>query len=267
MPRIEVDDGTELFVQDWGTGEPIVFVHGWPLNHRMFEYQFARLAEQGHRCVGIDLRGYGKSDKPWSEYDYDTFTDDVKAVMEELDLDGVTLAGFSMGGGTVTHYMSRHDEAHVDRLALLGAASPCLTEKPDFPEGLSDDDFDPLVEGARADRAKMVADFGDMLFHSEPSEEYAHWLWSLGMEASAHATAASAETFRDADLRPDMDDITVPTLVCHGVHDQVCPFDITAEVLEDGIENAELVRFEESGHALFREEAQKLTDELAEFAG
>jgi pimeloyl-ACP methyl ester carboxylesterase len=267
MPSIEADDGTELFVRDWGSGEPIVFVHGWPLNHRMFEYQFTRLAEEGYRCLGLDLRGYGHSQKPRGEYSYDRFADDLKAVFEAFDLDGVTLAGFSMGGGTATHYMSRHDEAGVDRLALLGAASPCLTEKPDFPEGLDEEDLNPLIEGARNDRPAMVSEFGEMLFHTEPSDPFLDWLWNLGMEASGHATTASAETFRDADLREDMADITVPTRICHGVNDEICPFEITAKVLEEGIEDAEIVRFENSGHGLFHEETAKLNDELLDFVG
>lgn len=263
---MQAADDTELFVRDVGSGDPIVFVHGWPLNHRMFEYQFGRLPAEGLRCIGIDLRGYGESGKPWGEYDYDTFADDLKAVLDALDLDGVTLAGFSMGGGTVTRYTSRHDEARVDRLALLGAASPCLTEKPDFPEGIDPGIVDELIEGARNDRAAMNAEFGDMLFHTQPSDELKQWLWSLAMEASPRATAASAATFRDADLRADMDGISVPTLICHGVHDEICPFDVTADVLHDGIANADLVRFEESGHGLFYEERGKLNDELAAFA-
>lgn len=267
MPRVETDDGTEVFVRDMGSGDPIVFVHGWPLNHRMFEYQYEDLLDAGYRCIGVDLRGYGQSDKPYGEYSYDRFADDLKSVFEALDIEGATLAGFSMGGGTVTHYMSRHDEAHVDRLALLGAASPCLTEKPDFPEGLSEAELNPLIEGARNDRPAMVAELGGMLFDQTPSEDLLHWLWSLGMQASGHATATSAETFRDADLRPDMDDITVPTKICHGVNDEICPFDLTAEVLDEGIDDSELVRFEESGHALFYEEREKLTEELSSFAG
>ncbi|WP_049903636.1 alpha/beta fold hydrolase [Halococcus agarilyticus] len=262
MPRIETDDGTEVFVRDMGSGDPIVFVHGWPLNHRMFEYQYEALLDAGHRCLGVDLRGYGQSDKPYGEYSYDRFADDLRAVIDALDVEGATLAGFSMGGGTVTHYMSRHDEAGVEKLALLGAASPCLTEKPDFSEGLSDEEIDPLVEGARNDRPAMNAQFGEMLFHQMPSEEFLDWLWSLAMQASQYATATSAETFRDEDLRSDMADITVPTKICHGVNDEICPFDITAEVLHEGIDDAELVRFEDSGHGLFYEERGKLTDEL-----
>ena len=267
MARIETDDGTEVYAHDMGSGDPIVFVHGWPLNHRMFEYQYEGLLDAGHRCLGIDLRGYGNSDKPYGEYSYDRFADDLKAVFEHFGVEDATLAGFSMGGGTATHYMARHDEARVDKLALLGAASPCLTEKPDFPEGLSDEDLDPLIEGARNDRPAMNAQFGEMLFHQMPSDDFLHWLWTMAMEASQYATATSAETFRDEDLRPDLADITVPTKICHGVNDEVCPFDITAEVLDDGIENTDLVRFADSGHGLFYEEREKLTDELLDIAG
>ncbi|EJN58979.1 alpha/beta fold hydrolase [Halogranum rubrum] len=267
MTHVQVEDGTEIFVRDMGEGDPIVFLHGWPLSHRMFEYQYHYLLDEGFRCIGIDHRGYGESDKPYGDYSYDRFADDLKAVLDELDVDGVTLAGFSMGGGIATHYMNRHDEAHVDKLALLAAASPCLTKKSDFPEGLDEEELNPLIEGARTDRAAMNAEFGQMLFHTEQSDEMMEWLWSLGMDASGLATAASAETFRDADLRPDMDGITVPTKIYHGVHDEITPFEITAEVLEDGIENAELVRFENSGHGLVADETEKLNEELAEFAG
>ncbi|WP_227380553.1 alpha/beta fold hydrolase [Haladaptatus halobius] len=267
MPHIEVENEVDVFVRDLGAGDPIVFLHGWPLNHRMFEYQFHHLLEEGFRCIGIDLRGYGESDKPYGDYSYDRFADDVRAVLDELAVEGVTLAGFSMGGGTATHYMSRHDEARVDNLALISAASPVITEKPDFPEGLAESEVNPLIEGARTDRAKMNADFDEMLFHTEQSDEMMDWIWSLGMEASGQATVASAKTWRDADLRPDMADITVPTKVYHGVHDEVTPIEITGEVLAEGIENADLVRFENSGHGLVADETEKINEELADFAG
>lgn len=267
MPRIEVTDGVELHVHDIGEGEPIVFVHGWPLTHRMFESQYPHLLDEGFRCIGVDLRGFGESDKPYGEYGYDTFADDLKTVLETMGLDGVTLVGFSMGGGVVTRYMGRHDGAHVDTLALLGAASPCLIERPDHPVGLPEGSVDEFIEGARADRPGLMAHLGDVLFHQEQSEELKRYIWTLGMQASQQATVAAAETFRDADLRPDMASITVPTLVCHGVHDQIVPFDVAAPVLRDGIDDAELVRFEDSGHGLTEDETGKLNRELAAFAG
>ncbi|SEH15726.1 Pimeloyl-ACP methyl ester carboxylesterase [Natronorubrum sediminis] len=266
MTSIEVEDGVEVFVRDMGMGDPIVFLHGWPLDHRMFEYQYQYLLDEGFRCIGIDLRGFGESDKPYGDYSYDRFADDVRAVLDELDVEGVTLAGFSMGGATATHYMSRHDEAYVDKLALLGAASPVITEKPDFPEGLDEAEVNPLIEGARTDRAKMNADFDEMLFYTDQSEEMMNWIWSLGMKASGQATVASAKTWRDADLRPDMNDITVPTKVYHGVHDEVTPIETTGEILTEGIQNAELVRFENSGHGLVADETEKINEELATFA-
>ncbi|MWG36079.1 alpha/beta fold hydrolase [Halomarina oriensis] len=267
MPRVSVDDDVELFVRDWGEGEPIVFLHGWPLSHRMYEQQFTDLVDRGYRCIGVDLRGYGQSDKPWSEYSYDMFADDVRAVLDDLDVEDVTLVGFSMGGGIATHYMSRHDGAHVERLALLAAASPCLTEKPDFPQGLDESEVNPLIDGAREDRPAMLSQFTDMLFHTEVSEETKRWLEGIGGDASPQATIESAKTFRDEDLRPDMADIDVPTLICHGVHDEITPFEITAEVLHDGIADSELVRFENSGHGLVTDETEKINDHLAEFAG
>lgn len=126
MPYVSDDDGVELFVHDLGEGDPIVFLHGWPLSHRMFEYQYHHIVEEGFWCIGIDHRGYGKSDKPSGDYGYNRFADDLKAVLDALDLEDVTLAGFSMGGGIATHYMSRHDESRIGKLALLAAASPCL---------------------------------------------------------------------------------------------------------------------------------------------
>ncbi|WP_306061202.1 alpha/beta fold hydrolase [Natronococcus wangiae] len=267
MPHIEVENGVEVFARDLGDGDPIVFLHGWLLSHRMFEYQYHSLLDEGFRCIGIDHRGYGESDKPYGAYGYDRFADDLKTVLDELRLESVMLAGFSMGGGIATRYMSRHDEAHIEKLALLAAASPCLTEKPDFPEGLDAEELNPLIDEARTDRGAMNAEFGEMLFHTDQSDELMDRLWSIGMDASGQATAASAEIFRDADLRPDMADITVPTRIYHGVHDEVTPFEITAEVLEDGIENAELVRFENSGHGIIADETEKLNQELADFAG
>lgn len=266
MPRIEVEEDVELFVRDWGSGTPFVFIHGWPLSHRMYEYQFIQLPQEDIRCIGIDLRGYGQSSKPWGEYDLDMFADDLKSVLDELAIDDITLVGFSMGGGIVTRYMSRHNEEYVKRLALLGAASPVLAEKPDFPEGVDEAVFTDLAKGCYRDRAKVSSEFTDSMFHSEPSPELKDWLQNMSMESSPQAMADSIESVGRMDLRSELADISVPTLICHGVHDQACPFELTADKLHDGIANAELIRFDESGHALFYEEKEKLNQELMEFS-
>lgn len=193
------------------------------------------------------------------------FADDLKTVLDELDVDDVVLVGFSMGGGVVTRYMSRHNEGYINKLVLVGAASPVLAQKPDFPEGIDETVFTELAEGCYRDRAKVSSEFTDSMFHSEPSPELKDWLQSMSMKSSPQAMADSIESVGDMDLRSDLEDISVPTLICHGVHDQACPFELTAEKLHDGIATAELVRFEESGHALFYEEKEKLNQELVKF--
>ena len=124
MPYIEVSPGVNVYVEDWGSGKTIFFIHGWPVSHKMFEYQFTQLPKHGYRCVGIDLRGFGKSDKPWGDYNYNVFADDVKRVLEVMDLRDVTMAGFSMGGAIAMRYMARHSGERVSKVALPAAAAP-----------------------------------------------------------------------------------------------------------------------------------------------
>lgn len=267
MSYVEVEPGVKVFVQDWGSGKPIVFIHGWPLSHRMFEYQFTQLPKLGYRCIGIDLRGYGQSDKPWGDYNYNVFADDVKKVLEALDLRDVTLAGFSMGGAVTIHYMARHAGDRVAKVALFGAAAPCLTKKPDFPQGLDNAPYDDFIKACYTDRAQMNVDFGNVTFHKPLSPKLNDWFVNLGMEASAHATAMSVVALRDSDLRPDLAKIVVPTAIFHGVHDKVAPFGITAEVNHQGINGSKLIRFENSGHGLFYDEKDKFNEELMRFVG
>lgn len=267
MSYVEVEPGVKLFVNDWGTGSPIVFIHGWPLSHQMFEYQFTQLPKQGYRCIGIDLRGYGKSDKPWGDYNFDVFADDVNKVLETLNLRNVTLAGFSMGGAIAIHYMARYAGARVAKLALLGAAGPCLTKKPDFTEGLDNAPYDNFIKACYTDRAQMNVDFGNATFHNPISPKLSDWFVSMGMEACPHATAMSVVALRDSDLRPDLEKITVPTAIFHGVHDKVAPLSITAEVNHKGIKGSKLILFENSGHGLFYDEKDKFNEELMRFVG
>lgn len=267
MSYIEVEPGVKLFVQDWGSGKPIVFIHGWPLSHEMFEYQLTYLAVHGYRCIGIDLRGYGKSDKPWGDYSFDVMADDVKQVLEALDLQEATLVGFSMGGAITLHYIGRHDGVRIAKMVLLGAATPCLTKKVDFPEGLDNAPYDNFLHACYTDRAQMNAEFGKATFYQPVSSEFANWMTGLGMQASPYTTAMGVVALRDSDLRSDLAKVKVPTLICHGVHDQIAPIAITAEVNHKGIKGSKLIRFEHSGHGLFYDEKDKVNSELIRFIG
>lgn len=266
MPRIEVSPGVQLYVQDWGEGRPMVLVHGWPLSHRSFEYQMVPLVQRGYRVVALDLRGFGWSDKPWEGNDFDTWAHDVGEVIRALDLNHVTLAAFSTGGAVAMHYVATAGDPRVTKLALLAAAGPCMTARPDNPKGIPPQVFDEFVQADLADRARFKHDFGAAFFHHPVSPELARWFEDMGMEVSAWASVRALEELRDRDLRPEMGRIRIPTRIFHGVHDRVVPFALGAEEQQRTIAGSTVVRFENSGHALFYEERDKLTEELARFA-
>ena len=291
---IEINDNVFLHIRDWGEGKTIVFIPGWPFGHEMFEYQFTQLPQQGYRCIGISMRGFGKSSKPWGEYSYDVFADDLQSVLQSLDLTNVTLVGFSMGGATALRYMARHNGDRIANLVLCGAAAPSFTTRPDFPFGTEPGVVDSLVKLCYSDRAKLNADFGTLLFKDSTSvsPQLLDWLQTLAMEASPRATAACLATLRDADLREDLQSVHVPTVLFHGMHDRICPFELAEtltappdampaggeamaagvdaisageEPTAGGITGATLIRFENSGHALFYEEREKFNTELINF--
>ena len=271
MPYVEVDPGVKVYVEDWGSGKPIFFIHGWPLSHKMFEYQFMELHKHGYRCIGIDLRGFGRSDRPWTMYNYDVFADDIKQVITALNLQGVTLVGFSMGGAIAMHYVAKYFSELVSKVVFMGAAAPCFTKREDYPYGLEKSACDGLIAQSNQDRPKLVSDFGKIFFRNEgsQSQEMAKWLFSINMEASPYATVKCLEELRDADLRNDMEIVNqrnLPVAIFHGTHDKICPFDF-AKVMNQAIKGSRLIQFDESGHGLNIEEKEKANEELMKFIG
>jgi non-heme chloroperoxidase len=275
MPFVNVDSRTSVYVEDTGkesdVGKTVLFVHGWPLSHKMFEYQFMELHKNGYRCIGIDLRGFGRSDKPWTGYDYDIFADDIKQVMTALNLQKVTLVGFSMGGAIVMHYVAKYFSELVSKVVFMGAAAPCFTKREGYPYGLEKSACNALISQSLQDRPKMVTDFGKIFFSSENSQsnEMAEWLFSINMKASPYATVQCLQELRDADLRNDMKLVNqrnLPVAIFHGVHDKICPFDF-AKVMNEGIRGSKIVQFHESGHGLNIEEKEKANEELMKFIG
>lgn len=265
---IKIDNNVHLHIRDWGEGKPIVFIPGWPLSHEMFEYQFTQLPKHGYRCIGITMRGFGKSSKPWGEYNYDIFADDIKKVLESLDLHDVTLAGHSMGGAISLHYVARHKSERVSKLALFGAAAPSFTKRENFPFGVDPKVVDGFIAACFKDRAKLNEDFGKIFFLNENavSQILANWFHNMGMEASPHATAACLLALRNSDLREDLSQIKVPTAIFHATKDKICPFAL-ADAMAAGIKGSKLIKFENSGHGLFYEELDKFNTELMNFIG
>ncbi|WP_226000339.1 alpha/beta fold hydrolase [Paenibacillus sp. BJ-4] len=249
---IEVERGVKLYVEDIGEGVPVLMVHGWPLDHRMYEYQAALLPAYGYRCIQVDLRGFGKSDRPWHGYDYDRLADDLLAVMQALQLRQVRLIGFSMGGAVVTRYMSRHRGWGVDQLILIGAATPRFTPTSDFPYGTPVAEVDKLIKQAYTDRPQLVTSFGELLFANPVSQSFRDWVRDQGFAASVHSMACTLYSLRDSDLRPDLPCIHVPTWILHGKLDRVCPFPLAIQT-QKGIPGSKLIPFERSGHGVFYE--------------
>ncbi|MDA4134654.1 MAG: alpha/beta fold hydrolase [Thaumarchaeota archaeon] len=262
MPFIDVD-GVQIFVQEWGNSnaKPVVFLHGWPFSHRIFEYQMRELAEEGFRSIGIDLRGFGASEKPWQGNDYDTWASDVKAVLHKLSLQGITLVGFSMGGAVATCFAAHYDsDQRVSRLVLLGAPLPSSAPTPELRQAKED-----AIKSLLSDQAAFDEGFIKKAFHAAPSQELLQFLVNIGTSASLHGSIRGLEELRDRDLTAEMDSIAIPTLICHGVFDQVVAFHL-AEIQSEVIKGSRLVRFENSGHAMMYEERDKLAMELARFA-
>lgn len=264
---IEVEKNVKLHVTDLGEGQPIVLIHGWPLSDAMYEYQYQYLSRRGFRVIGITLRGFGKSDMPYGRYDFDVFSDDIKIVLEKLNIRNAVLGGFSMGGAVVLHYVTKYNSAHVSKLALFGAAAPSWKQREGFPYGIPDDVVAGLIQSTLTNRQDLIAGFGAGFPAKEGniSKNMEKWLENINLEASPYAITESITALRDLDLRPQLSKITIPVAIFHGVYDKNCPF-IWAEQLQKGIKNSTIIRFENSGHALFIEEMQKFNTELEKFA-
>lgn len=264
---IEVEKNVKLHVVDLGDGPAIVLIHGWPLNNAMYEYQYQYLVRKGFRVIGISLRGYGKSDKPYGKYDFDVFSDDIKVVLEKLKIEKAVLGGFSMGGAVVIHYVTKYNGAHVGKLALFGAAAPSWVQRPGFPYGLPVDGAKAFVQLTTADRPKVVDDFGKVMGATETalSPGMSDWLKNINMEASPYAATESVRALAEIDLRQNLSRIDVPVAIFHGTKDKLCDF-VFAEQLQKGIKNSFVIKFENSGHALFIEEMEKFNTELEKFA-
>ena len=263
---VKVEPNVMVYVEDPNPdgNKTIVFLHGWPGNHNLFEYQFNHLLKLGYRCIGIDQRGFGKSDKPYGGYDYDRLSDDVRCVVNALKLNDFILAGHSTGGAISIRYMYRHKGYGVSKLALFAAAAPSLIKRPNFPYGLDEEDVIKIIEGTYTDRPKMLRDFGDTFFFQKITEPFSDWFLQLGLQAAGWSTAAIAKTWINEVLFCDLEEINVPTLIIHGIHDKVVPFPL-AKVQYESIRNSKLVPFEFSGHASFYDQKDRFNEELVKF--
>jgi pimeloyl-ACP methyl ester carboxylesterase len=270
MPFVEAPDGTPIFYTDWGAGKPVVLIHGWPVNADMWEYQTEFLVSNGLRVISYDRRGFGRSGKPWTGYDYDTMADDLAALLTQLNLTGAALVGFSMGGGEVARYLARHGAARLSRVALIASVLPFLLKTHDNPDGVPAPVFDKILDGLRADRPGFLAAFGKQFFGAgmlnfQISSELLQWAQMLALQASPKATLDCVTAFSATDFRPDLKAFTVPTLIVHGAADATVPLAHSAQRVADALPDARFEVYDGAPHGLFFTEKDRLNADLVAF--
>ena len=272
MSFIETTDGVQLHVKDSGKGKPVVLIHGWPLTGDMWEYQSLALLEAGYRVITYDRRGFGQSGHPLDGYNYDTFANDLAAVLDKLDIQGANLVGFSMGGGEVARYLSRHGAKRIAKAALVSSVVPYLLKDASNPDGVDQSVFDDMKKQIRNDRFAFLRTFSKMFYgvgivSSPVSDALLDWTFILAIMASPKATINCVDAFGKTDFRKDLAAFTIPTLVIHGTSDKTVPIDPAGRAAANGIAGAKLIEYDGEPHGLFATVPDKLNGDLIRFIG
>ncbi len=271
MPFAKAKDGTKLYHKDWGEGRPVVLIHGWPLTGDTFDDMAVALAERGFRSIIPDRRGFGRSDQPWDGHDYDTYADDVAAILEHCRIaEPVALVGFSMGGGEVARFLTKQGANRVSAAVLISSVVPYMLQTDDNPNGVPQSTFDEMTAGMKKDREHFFAGFfkdffGDGLLSQPVSSEVQMNAWRQTMMAGLRPTLAAAQAFATTDFRPDLKNFTVPTLVIHGTADRTVPIDATGRVVAEHVPGAKLIEYDGSAHGLFAIDKERLIADVCEF--
>lgn len=270
MPYISAHDDTKLYVKDWGAGRPVILLHGWPLSADSWDDAAVALANAGFRAIAYDRRGFGRSDQPWNGYEYNTLADDLAAVIEQTGATDAAIVGFSMGGGEVARYMSRHGGKNVSQAALIASVVPYMPKTPDNPDGTDPAVFEKMAASMQDDRAHFFASFfrdffGAGLISSPVSDEVIEWARSVAMQASLKATLDCAKAFASTDFRGDLPAFSVPTLIVHGTADKTVPIDPAGRAAARSIPHSKLIEYDGAPHGLFATHKAQLTKDLLAF--
>lgn len=263
-------EAVKLYYRDLGKGQPVILIHGWPLNGDSWESQISALTENGFRCIAYDRRGFGKSDVVFNAYDYDVLASDLHAIIQELQLENVILAGFSMGGGEVVRYLTKYGSAKIAKVALIASIIPLLAQKPDNPDGAPQEMLNGIMQALKTDRVGFLPDFHKNFYNvgmlKKPvSQGRLDADFIVSSQASGHATIKCAEAFSGTDFRPELKNVTVPTLIVHGDADQIVPIKTAGEQAAKGIANNEYHVIEGGPHGLNVTHAEELNKLLVAF--
>ena len=271
MGMITMKDGTQIYYKDWGSGQPVVFSHGWPLCSDSWEAQMMFLASNGYRCIAHDRRGHGRSSQPWNGNEMDTYADDLSELIEMLDLEGAVLIGFSAGGGEIARYIGRHGTKRISKAALISAVPPLMLKTANNPDGLPIAVFDQIRLNAVADRSQLYKDFAGGPFFganregSKVSQGMIDSFWLQGMQSGHKNAYDCIKAFSETDFTEDLKKFDVPTLILHGDDDQIVPIAASALRSAKLVRNATLKIYEGAPHGLAETHKERLNNDLLEF--
>jgi pimeloyl-ACP methyl ester carboxylesterase len=270
MPFVTTADETALSYNDWGSGPAVVLVHGWPLQSDMWEYQSVFPAAHGLRVITYDRRGFGHSSRPYTGYDYDTMSEDLRTVLETLDVTGATLVGFSMGGGEVARYIARHGAARVSKAVLASAVTPFLVKTEDNANGVDRSTFDQMIAGLTDGRRHFLGNFGKMFFGAgmlnfTVTTEIMQWALGMALQALPKATLDCVRAFSETDFRADLRAFDLPTLIIHGDADSTVPIENSADLTASLVAGSQPITYPGAPHGLFFTARDKLNHDLLTF--
>ena len=271
MPRITTKDGTRIYYKDWGSGPPVVFSHGWPLNADAWDDQLFFFASNGYRAIAHDRRGHGRSSQPWTGNDMDTYADDLAALVKELDLSNVIHIGHSTGGGEVARYIGRHGTKRVAKAVLVGAVPPGMLKTAKNPDGVPIEAFDQIRAGVKGDRSQFYKDLSASFYGANRpgatvSQGVRDAFWLMSMQAGFPAAYDCIKAFSETDFTEDLKKIDVPTLVIHGDDDQIVPIAVGGLRSAKMIKGATLEVYKGAPHGLMTTHKQQFNTDLLQFA-
>jgi len=266
------EETTDIFYEDYGKGQPVILIHGWPLSHRAWEHQVSEIVDAGYRCISYDRRGFGLSSFPWSGYDYSSLASDLNQIIKQLKLKKCVLVGFSMGGGEVVRYLTDHGDKKIDKAVLISSIVPIVMKKKGNPKGVPEKALNGILKALKSDRVGFLKDFHKDFYNyksrsksNKVSEAQLEYDWSLAAYASPNATIKAAQSWATTDFRSELKNVKVPTLIIHGDADQTVPIETAGDQAAKGIKNNQYIVFKDAPHGLNVTHAQKLNKTLIHF--